>query len=71
MSNDRILLDEVLEQERAARAPGMSPSTYFELFATEQVLKDYDLSDEEIDSGVVGDGGDGGIDSIYACVNGE
>ncbi len=71
MSNDRILLDEVLEQERAARAPGMSPSTYFELFATEQVLKDYDLSDEEIDSGLVGDGGDGGIDSIYVCVNGE
>lgn len=71
MSNDRIILDEVLEQQRAARAPSLSASSYFELFVTEQVLKDYDLSDEELESGLVGDGGDGGIDSIYVIVNGE
>lgn len=49
----------------------MNPSAYFELFVTEQVLKDFDLSDDEIESGLVGDGGDGGIDSIYLFVNGE
>lgn len=71
MSNDRILLDEVLEQERSARAPGMSASRYFELFTAEQILKDYDLSGDEIQSGLVGDGGDGGIDSMFVFVNGE
>lgn len=71
MSNDRIILNEILEQQKAARAPSLTPAAYFELFVTEQVLKDYDLSDEEIASGLVGDGGDGGIDSLYLFVNGE
>lgn len=71
MSNDKIILDEILEQQHKARAPDLSPSKYFELFTTEQVLKDYDLSGEEIESGLIGDGGDGGIDSIYVFVNGE
>jgi hypothetical protein len=71
MSNDKIILDEILEQQQKARAPDLSPSKYFELFTTEQVLKDYDLSGEEIESGLIGDGGDGGIDSIYLFVNGE
>lgn len=71
MSNDRIILDEILEQQQSARAPTLAASKYFELFVTEQVLKDYDLSNEEIESGLVGDGGDGGIDSIYLFVNGE
>jgi hypothetical protein len=71
MSNDRIILDEILQQQQQARAPTLSPSKYFELFVTEQVLKDYDLSDEEIESGIIGDSGDGGIDSIYLFVNGE
>jgi hypothetical protein len=71
LSNDRIILNEILEQQKTARAPSLTPAAYFELFVTEQVLKDYDLSDEEIESGLVGDGGDGGIDSLYLFVNGE
>ena len=71
MSNDRIILDEILEQQHKARAPTLTASKYFEVFVTEQVLKDYDLSDEEIESGIIGDSGDGGIDSIYLFVNGE
>jgi hypothetical protein len=71
MSNDRIILDQVLAQQHQARAPTLSASKYFELFVTEQVLKDYDLSADEIESGLIGDSGDGGIDSIYLLVNGE
>lgn len=71
MSNDKIILDEILKQQQEARAPDLSASKYFEVFVTEQVLKDYDLSGEEIESGLIGDGGDGGIDSIYLFVNGE
>lgn len=70
-SNDRIILDEVLKQRQAEVAPNVPASEFFELFTAEQVLKDHDLSYDEIDSGLVGDGGDGGIDSIYVLVNGE
>src|SRR5439155_9821632 len=31
----------------------------------------YDLSDEEVESGLVGGGGDGGIDGIYIFANGD
>jgi AIPR protein len=70
-SNDRIILDEVLKQRQAEVDPSASPSHFFELFSAEQVLKDFDLSYDEIESGLVGDGGDGGIDGIYLFVNGE
>jgi hypothetical protein len=69
--NDRIILDEILKQRQAEVDPNATPSEFFELFSAEQVLKDYDLSYDEIDSGLVGDGGDGGIDAIYVLVNGE
>lgn len=70
-SNDRIILDEVLKQRQADIDPAAAPSEFFELFTAEQVLKDHDLSYDEIDSGLVGAGGDGGIDAIYVLVNGE
>ena len=69
--NDRIILDEILKQRQAEIDPGATASEFFELFTAEQVLKDSDLSYDEIDSGLVGDGGDGGIDAIYVLVNGE
>jgi hypothetical protein len=71
LSNDQIILNQVLEQQRQAIAPTLDPSTYFEIFTAEQLLKDYDLSYDEIESGIVAGGGDGGLDSFYAFVNGE
>lgn len=47
-SNDQIILDQILEQQRAQRSPSASKSNFFETFVVEQVLKDADLSDEEI-----------------------
>ena len=41
------------------------------MFATEQILKDYDLNYDEITRGVTDGGGDGGIDAIYTFLNGE
>ncbi len=69
-SNDQIILNQVLEETKSERAPEMSDADYFELFTAEQVLKDYDLSYDETQDGVVGDGGDGGIDSIHVFING-
>ncbi len=39
------------------------------MFSAEQVLKDDDLSYEELASGIIDGGGDGGIDSLYLFVN--
>lgn len=70
-TNDQIILDEVLTQRRSDIDPDASENSFFEFFTAEQVLKDYDLSNDEIDSGLIGDGGDGGIDAIYLFVNGD
>lgn len=69
--NDRIVLKSVLAEQKAARAPELSDSAYFEIFTAEHVLKDFDFSYDEIQSGLVGAGGDGGIDSLYILVNGN
>src|SRR5690606_12366959 len=41
------------------------------LFSSEQVLKDFELSYDELKNGIVEGGSDGGIDSIYTFINGE
>ena len=70
-TNSQIILDGVLKQRQSEVDPDADPSTFFEFFTAQQVLKDFDLSYDEIASGLVGDGGDGGIDGIYLLVNGD
>ena len=70
-ANDRIILDKILEQKQQEIAPEIQPFKFFEIFTAEQILKDYDLSYDDIESGIVGDGGDGGVDSLYVFLNGE
>jgi hypothetical protein len=69
--NDLILLETVLSKSHQVQAPGKKPEEFFELFVAEQVLKDVDLSYEELESGLVAGGNDGGIDGLYVFVNGE
>ncbi len=68
-ANDLLALDAVLRESHNERAPDLDDSDYFELFAAEQVLKDYQLTDDEIESGLVGGFDEGGIDAIYFLVN--
>jgi len=70
-TNDQIILDQVIEEQRKTRVPTASNTKFFEMYVAEQVLKDYDLSDDEIEFGIVGSGGDGGIDCIYTFANGD
>jgi hypothetical protein len=70
-SNDQVILDQVLEQQRQTIAPTLDQASYFEIFTAEQLLKDFDLSYDEIESGIVAGGGDGGLDGFYAFVNGD
>lgn len=57
-SNDKIILDEILKARQAEVIPEADPAVYFELFTSEQILKDFDLSYDEIESGLIGGGGE-------------
>ena len=70
-TNSQVILEAVLKQRQSEIAPDEKPDTFFEFFTAQQVLKDFDLSYDEIESGLVGNGGDGGIDGIYLLVNGD
>jgi hypothetical protein len=69
-TNDRALLDGILSSRKASVAPEMTEDKFFELFLAEQLLWHKDLSWEELQDGIVGGGGDGGIDALYAFYNG-
>ena len=68
--NSQQILQDVLDQKRTEVAPELSEAEYFEVFCAEEILKDFDLSYDEIESGIVDGEHDGGIDSVYTFVNG-
>ena len=69
-SNDIIFLNSLL-QEKKTNFEEYSDSEFFELFCFEQILKDFDLSYEELAFGNVDDGSDGGIDGFFFFINKE
>lgn len=69
--NEVIVLDSILQRQKIKTAPSLSDSEYFELFTFEQVLKNYELSYEELLYGRVGGGDDGGIDGFFCFVDDE
>jgi hypothetical protein len=69
-ANDQQVLALIL-QAAHAEYPEQSKADFFEQFCAEQILKDYDLSIEDIQRGIVDGEHDGGADSVYAFVNGE
>lgn len=69
--NDLILIDSIIEERASDKLPSDKKDEVFEFLAYEQVLKEYDLSVEDIKSGSVDGRNDGGIDAIYILVNGH
>jgi hypothetical protein len=65
-NNDLVLLDAALREAQSIRDAPLPDDVTFELFSCEQVLRDYDLSRDEIEAGRVGGGRDGGLDGVYA-----
>jgi hypothetical protein len=63
--NELVLVDQAIDEEQRNRDTPLRGDKAFEYFACEQVLRDYELSPEEIEDGVVGAGQDGAIDGIY------
>ena len=71
--SDIILIDGILKERLGENNIG-NQSLYgeeLEKLAIEQLLKDFDLSKEELESGHVDGKDDGGIDGIYTFVNGN
>lgn len=70
-TNDQIILAQIIEEKCAESQDELSVAEYFEIYSASEILKDHDLTYDDISYGIVGDGGDGGIDSIYTFLNGE
>ena len=68
-TNNQLLLKECISQEFKETGLFSDESSYFEYFACSQVLKNYDLSDDELSDGILGGGNDGGCDGIYLFLN--
>lgn len=64
--NDVILLNTILRQQQTG---DFLQSDFFEFFTFEQLLKNFDLSNDEIKSGKTGGGDDGGIDGFFIFLN--
>lgn len=70
-ANDVVLLNNFLNRWKDAAPQGLADDRLFELFALEQVLKDWELSTDELLDGLTGGGNDGGIDGFVVLLNGE
>ena len=69
--NDAIILDSTVRQKKEEMGNELEEGSFFEIFTFEQILKDYEVSYEDIDYGKVGDGDDGGIDGFFFFINKE
>lgn len=70
-TNNQKLLDDCIKGDLEENENFTNLNDYFEFFASSMVLKDNDLSDDEILNGITGQGNDGGIDGFFLFVNGE
>lgn len=71
LTNNQILLRECIQQEFEESTEYTDQGAFFEYFAIAELLKNYNITDDEIDRGNVGGGNDGGCDGIYLFLNDE
>lgn len=71
LSNNQLLMKECVHQEFLDFGLYEDENSYFEFFAASQVLKNYDLSDDELMSGIVGGAHDGGCDGLFVFLNND
>jgi hypothetical protein len=68
--NEVVLIDSLIADAQKARDTPLPDDVAFELFAAGAVLRDRNLSDEEIEVGRIGGGMDGGLDAVYVFQDG-
>lgn len=71
ITGSQRILHELFVQEYQDNPTYSDEAMFFERFAAEQVMKPHDLSDEEVDNGILGGGNDGGCDAIYTLLDGD
>ena len=69
--NDIVIIDQIVKERIGQSIPSNDKGEVYELLANEQILKDLDLSKDEILSGIIDGKDDGGFDSFYIFVNGN
>lgn len=69
--NDKVLIDGIIDDRVEDKVPSNHRDEAFEYFAFEQILKDSDLSRDEIKEGTVDGRNDGGIDGFFILINGH
>jgi hypothetical protein len=67
--NDVIALKANFATWEADRMPGLTGVDPFEYYCVDQFLKQFAVSDDELRTGLVGGGNDGGADSAHFFVN--
>lgn len=70
-TNDVVLLDSLIARHAPRYGAGVEASELFELFVFDQLLKRYDPTYAELESGSVDGGNDGGIDGFFVYVDGR
>ena len=72
LTSNQILVKSIVSKEFKEDAVNYkNENEYFEFFSASQILKNLNLSNEELSDGIVGGSNDGGCDAIYVLLNGE
>jgi hypothetical protein len=72
MASKNILLEEILKQYKEGLSDdSISDDRNFEYFAAEQLLKNENLDEDEINTGLIGGSNDNGIDGFFIFLDGE
>lgn len=69
--NDKLLIDGIIDERVEQLLPSSKRDEAFEFFVFEQLLKDYDLSIDELKHGNIDGRNDGGIDGFFIFINGH
>lgn len=69
--NNQVLVEQIIKQEHLLNSNYTREDDFFEFFSASQVLKEHDLSYDQIEDGICGRSLDGGVDSMYVFVNGD
>lgn len=69
--NDIVLIDSLVKKSKSQIGNNREDSEVFELFVLNEMLKDYDPSFDELESGWTDGGNDGGIDGFFVYVDGR
>ncbi|EPB4201219.1 TPA: hypothetical protein ACGSWG_001902 [Yersinia enterocolitica] len=70
-TNDQVLIEQIIKQEFTSSTDYQREDDFFEFYTCTQLLKEYDLTYDDIEGGICGKSLDGGVDAIYIFINGD